>query len=320
MTENPHIPSDEFRANLEWQVRTALRREARFATPVRRDRRRVSSVIVLLIGLTLGAGAAVASAQVRESRDRAALLTTMESEHRVAEMQLQLASQELALTRRRFAAGVVGRESLLQAESAVRAAEIKLNRIQLNIEEINATGAAPRDEISAPLVGNRDFVKERLHLDLVLAQQKLSVAEQAAAEAERRVQLGVVDRMAALQSKTELARARADLELLVHTVELREQSLQEKQQPADVADAVQRLRLQSELQFMQVQHEIQRQRLETMRNRHRVGALTELDVLRAEVALAESAAQLAAVQRQLQLLRETLRRDTTALAPATAPS
>src|SRR5688572_28885411 len=260
MTENPHAPSDAFREHLEWQVRTALRREARFATPAVARRHRAPSIVILLIGLTLGAGVAVASAQVQQSRDRATLLTTMESEQRVAEMQLELVRNELELVRRRVEAGVVGRESLSQAESALRAAEIKMNRVQLNIAEIRASGAAPRDEISAPLVGNRDFVKERLQLDLVLAQQKLAVAEQTAAETDRRVQLGVVDRLAALQTKAELTRARVDLELLARTVELREQFLQEKQQPADVANAVQRLRLQSELQFMQEHHAMQRTR------------------------------------------------------------
>ena len=319
MTEHPHAPSDSFREHLEWQVRTAVRRETRFATPVAARRNRAPSVVILLIGLTLGAGAAVASAQVRESRDRATLLITSEREHRVAEMRLALIGQELALARRRFEAGVIGRESLAEAENALRAAELKLNRVELNMEEIRASGAAPRDEISAPLVGNRDFVKERLQLELVLAQQKLATAEQIAEETDRRVQLGVVDRMAALQTKADLARAQVDLELLANTVQLRQQFLQEKQHPAAVADALQRLRLQAELQFVQEQHATQRARLQMLRERHQVGAIPELDVLRAEVSLAETAAQLEALQRQVQLLRQQLnnaRRDTTALTPA----
>lgn len=319
MTENEHVPSDAFRANLEWQVRTALRRDARFAAPVQSDRRRMRSVVVLLIGLMLGAGAAVASAQVRDARDRAALLESIDVERRLAMLAMELRKSELALVRRRFEAGVVGRESLAQAETDLRAAELKLNRIQLNMDEVNATGAAPRDEISAPLAGRRDFVKERLHLDLVLAQQKLTMAEQAAAETERRVQVGAVDQMAALQARTELSRARGDLQLLVHTLQLREQFLAEKQQPAEVTHALHRLRVQAELQHVQLQHVLQRQRLELMRERQRVGAVTELDVLRAEVALAETAAQLAALQAQVQLLRESPRRDTTAT-PLPAPS
>src|SRR5688500_7516131 len=75
-------------------------------------------------------------------------------------------------------------------------------RAQLNSEEIEASSQPPRDDLNAPLVGGRDFVTERIRLDLANAQHWLVVAERALATADRRVRVGAV---------SDLARAEAQL-------------------------------------------------------------------------------------------------------------
>ena len=63
-------------------------------------------------------------------------------------------------------------------------------RARYNIEEITATSQPPRDELSAPLVGGRDFVKDRIMLDLAAAQERLTTAEKVYSETERRARVG----------------------------------------------------------------------------------------------------------------------------------
>jgi outer membrane protein TolC len=215
---------------------------------------------------------------------------------------------------------MITRDVLTQAETALKAAELKLTRVQLNLLETSRTAVTANDAVTAPLVEGRDFVKERLNLDLMLAQRQLADAEQAAAEAERRVQSGMIDQLAGLQAQMELARARSELELLMNTVELRTRFLEQKQQPAAVAYELQLLSAQARLQQTRITHDLQSKRLERMREMHRVGRLSQLDLLRAEVAIVEAEAQLRQLERELQVLQSGRGREHVPDAPAGAPS
>ncbi|MGD8360410.1 MAG: hypothetical protein PVJ04_03190, partial [Gemmatimonadota bacterium] len=59
MSQN-HQPDPEFVSHLEWQVRTALRREERFAQPVQsRSGGRMKIVTLVLVSALFGAGGVV---------------------------------------------------------------------------------------------------------------------------------------------------------------------------------------------------------------------------------------------------------------------
>ena len=53
----------------------------------------------------------------------------------------------------------------MDRSSVAGRAAFDLEKSLLDLEEIKASGEAPRDELYAPLVGGRDFVSERLEID-----------------------------------------------------------------------------------------------------------------------------------------------------------
>jgi hypothetical protein len=66
----PHEPAPEFRAHLEWQIETALRRETRLAAPVSGRVHRLGLVLIVLAALATGGVAGMASGRVQDARQR----------------------------------------------------------------------------------------------------------------------------------------------------------------------------------------------------------------------------------------------------------
>jgi multidrug resistance efflux pump len=65
----------------------------------------------------------------------------------------------------RASSGLIREDEHLMIKIAAEGAELDLERSQLNLEEVKATGVAPRDELYAPKVRGRDFVSERLTIE-----------------------------------------------------------------------------------------------------------------------------------------------------------
>ena len=85
-----HEPTPEFRANLEWQIETSLRRENRFAAPVTGRARRLGAGLVVVAALTTGGIAGLAAGQVQDARQRDQLMETARSEEAVVRLRLAI--------------------------------------------------------------------------------------------------------------------------------------------------------------------------------------------------------------------------------------
>ena len=70
---DPHEPTPAFRAHLEWQIATALRRESRLTAPIARAHGwRVAALV--LLALALGGAAGVASGRLQDAQQRNSLV------------------------------------------------------------------------------------------------------------------------------------------------------------------------------------------------------------------------------------------------------
>jgi len=178
MTER-HEPSPEFVSNLEWQIKTSFQRKDRFAQPMRQNgAARARTVFLVLLSAFIGAGAVMASEQVQQSRAKEILLVRVQGQQRIAALQLEMVVSNLRDVEERFEAGLIHEEDLVMARLPLREAEAHIQTLRLDEEEIEASGEAPRNEISAPLVDGRDFVTERMRLELQTAMDRFSLFEQ----------------------------------------------------------------------------------------------------------------------------------------------
>jgi len=185
-------PDPEFLAHLEWQVRTEARRESRFAKPAPAiGWRRLRAAAVLVLALGLGAGGVFAAQELQRSREAGLRSAQWKVRCELADARLRMATQERDELRASFEAGAIGAGECAQAERERQQLEHARARLLNEAAEVAQTGREPSDRISAPLVGGRDFVRERLELAASDARAQMQGAEERKALAEERHAAGV---------------------------------------------------------------------------------------------------------------------------------
>jgi outer membrane protein TolC len=240
-------------------------------------------------------------------RTRDQLIEVARSEEAVVRLRLELAQANYDRARRQFEVGTVGRESVRDAEQQLQSMKAAAMRIQLDMEEIRATSAAPRNDLDAPLVGQRDFVKDRLTLDLQTAQQALAAAEQNAAQVTARFKVGVAPRAAQLQAEAELAVARDRLQQLIGTLDLRQRYLKGEIKADALAGVARMSELRLQLARSQLELNLMRARLDEVRRQVAVGQASELDLKRSEVDLLERQMEMKRIQQEIDALNTVKR-------------
>lgn len=298
----PHEPSPEFRAHLQWQIETALRRESRLAAPAGGGMRRLRTAIVVLVALAIGGAGGVASGRVQDARQRNSLVESVHAEMELTQTRLELAQAEYRDVKQRYEVGLAGRESIRAAEHQVRAMEAALARLQLDLQEIKATAAPPRNDLDAPVVGQRDFVRDRLHLELETAERAMVVAEQAVAQLRERAAIGTASRAALAEAEADVVRMRQEMTLVRSKLDLRKRYLQQEIAQEQVAATLRRTELTLALQRGQQEIALGRERVAQLRRQASVGLAAELEVKRAEVDLLERELALQRIRRELAAL------------------
>jgi hypothetical protein len=298
---DPHEPTPEFRAHLAWQLESALRRQSRLAAPVSRSQAlRIAALVV--VALAVGGAAGVAAGHVQDAKQRNSLLQNVQSEEQLVRTRLELARAEYDEARRRYELGTAGRESLLVAEHQLRAMEAALKQLQLDLQEIQVTSGAPRNELHAPAAGGRDFVRDRLLLKLQEAQRALAAAEERAAEVRRLVEIGVATPAARMEAAANLARLRAEMQLLHKKVQLRERFVRSDIEAEALAAELRRTELMLGIERAQREIALSRERMELLRRQAEVGLAGQLEVKRAELAVLEAEVELQRMKRELAAL------------------
>ncbi len=203
---NMQEPDSRFVDRLEWQLASEYRRASRsksagkIAVP-----RRLLSIAVMAGVLMTGVAALKAADYIRESWRKKIEVARMETEIRLKQVCFESAKEMAARSAALAARGLIREAESLAVNAGARKAGLECDRAKLNLDEVKASGLAPRDEIYAPLVSGRDFVGARLEiarreieLDLELLEGRLVRLRQLAAEA--------------LVGRDELEQARADLD------------------------------------------------------------------------------------------------------------
>ena len=300
--ETMHQPTPDFRDRLEWEVTRAYRREGTLGEQRQRRGRRLRGVAIVLACIGISVATGIASAQVRYGAQRDSLLEAAQADLELIKLRVELARARLDEVMQLVRVGAAGTETVATAEAEMREIETRFVRARLNIEEIRATSQSPRDELTAPLVGKRDFVQERMQLELIAAQQQLTAAERALAETQRRVSIGTVSESARAEAEVDLVRARAGLEFLAAHRALRREFVEKGTAAEDLARRLGAAQTKMELEIAQQALTLARIKLDTLVKLRDIGTVTRLEVMRAEVELRERELELNKLQQRRQRL------------------
>ncbi len=206
--QDRHEPSDEFVEKLEWQVGREVRRRNRVADAPRwatwSPAKALAAVAALmLVSMAIG-GAAVAAAYEAQSNERRdQLASNFEQRADLARKRLAMVTEQLTNMEQRVSVGIASQTDLLEGRLKVAEAEAQLKVIALQLEEVRLTGREPRIELSSPLVSGRDFVGQRLRVEMSVPEKMVALESARLNDAQRRFGVGV-----ATAAEVEVARNR----------------------------------------------------------------------------------------------------------------
>lgn len=284
MTTNINEPTPEFTRFLEWQVTSALRRQTRFAEPPRRGvTRYLGTAAVIVASMLVGAGGVAAASRIQNNQQKQVLLAEAQGEVRIAEMQLALAQQTAADTKKRADVGMAPPEDAAAAAQEVQHARLALSRVRLNVDEVNASGKPVQDDLTAPLVGGRDFVIERMQLDEMAANLRASSASERLKKAKTRFDVGLADDVELAEAQTAVARAGSEAAAIRDQIALRRRFLAGTLTAEAATSERLLLAARAELRIAEIEMSAASKRYDWLTKKAQVGAGSEADLLKARL-------------------------------------
>ena len=178
-----HTPDPEFVNQLEWELKSTMRRQGTLngmSGAARRLRPRWATTAALVV-VSMFIGGAGTHAVTRGIDGQAAELYIARGEAllEIARTRLEYVAQELARTQALAEQNSVTDRELGGVEAHYLHVESEFTVRELELAETLITGKQPNDALSAPLVDGRDFVTERMaarrrpiqrHLELAIDQ------------------------------------------------------------------------------------------------------------------------------------------------------
>jgi hypothetical protein len=282
-----HRPTDDFRANLEWEVLRRYRRNVRAnaVRPVSRGFAKVAAIVVVSVSIGLTAG--FASAQIARGGGKDSLLADAQASAMLAKTRLDIAKAEADDVLAKARVGANDQQAVLAAMADVRDMEARLAALKLNIDEITASGQAPRDDLGAPLVGGRDYVKQRIALEASVVQAKLKAFEETQANAERRFRVGAEDQEVVTSTRLKVIHVQGQLSVLAEQLRLRDEFLSRGTPPAQLVQRVESAQLRADALFSQAELTAAKARLANMEKLRAAGKANDVDLLRAQLSVKE---------------------------------
>lgn len=313
MTTDMHEPTPEFAQHLEWQVATAVRRQERFAEPVRATPvypKYLAAAATIVVAMMIGAGGVAAAGRIQDNQQKQLLLTEQNTQIQLAQLQLSLAQKAFDDAKKRADVGTAAPGIVASAERDVRIAQIRLDRAKLDSVEVELSSRPVRDEVTAPLVKNRDFVMERLELELKASAIALASAEAINKNTHARYNVGLIGTVEVAEADIAMARAQSDVSALQDQIALRSRFLAGGLTAPQAVQQKALLMARAELKLAESGLDLAIKRTELLKQKAAIGTVDERDALAAQLDVLTRRADVAALQARVRQLERGGSEDT----------
>jgi hypothetical protein len=306
-----HEPREEFVNQLELQLRADLRRrDLAAATSSWIPRSRIAAAVavaaVAIVSMVVGGSVVATAYEARLNEQRDLLLGTFEQRAEIVRQRLALSTQQLRDVQRRVSVGIEPKESVLDAEFKVSEAEAELKSIELDIAEIRATGREPMHALSAPLISGRDFVTERLRIEMSVSAAALALEKLRAQAARTRFEIGMASAIDVEAVATRVIELEAAVEAFQRKIGIRQTFLKRGLTP--VAADLRGLEAETELRRMALARrtDFARRQVQDLKARTDVGTANPLNLAEAELRVQQLQLEMSKADYDLLLIRKQL--------------
>ncbi|MDH5466582.1 MAG: hypothetical protein OEY25_04115 [Candidatus Aminicenantes bacterium] len=216
-------PDGQFLERLEWQLSSEYRRTNRLkpsSGKIAVPRRMVA--ITCMVGILMTGVAMIKAAEyIQDSWRKKIEIARAETEVKLKKAHLESTREMASRAEMRFSNGLVREEEYRVIQIAAKRAELDWNKSLLNLDEVKASGAAPRNELYAPEVGGRDFVSERLKIEIKEIELDLELFRSRVERLKQLVEKGLVqgDEFGLIQS--EIAARKVTIDKIQKRLDLR---------------------------------------------------------------------------------------------------
>ena len=299
-------PDNQFVDRLEWQLTSEFRRRDRLKpAPGRIAIPRSVAALGLAAGILLmGVAATKAADVIKDSWRKKIEVARLETEVKIKRAFLELKKEKADEAEKRFSLGLVSEDEALTAKLGAERSASDLERSLLDLEEVKASGEAPRDELYAPLLGGRDFVGERLEVEKKVLKSDLDLRR---ARIERtlrkRIDLGVMPKSALDEFQASLAGQEAAIEDIEKRLTLRRRFLAGEISAGELEIQARMSAAEKELKEARSSIDMIRTRLEDLRAKEAAGLVTGEEVKGAQLGLDFAQAKADLALQQIEILK-----------------
>ncbi len=302
-----HTPDPRFVENLEWQLGRELRRSRTGTTP--QSRFRGLKIAGLMLGsVALGAAAMEATQQLGESWRKELLEARLSVQFELAQQRLQMHQETEAQTREQVDAGLRGEEELWYLELQITQADADVRLRGLELEELQASGREPLDELSSPLVDGRDFVTERLQIQADIARRHVEVLRSEAEREEQRAAVGVAAQQDVQGRDLAVAEAERHLRDLTQQLQIRRAYLDGEISAVEAELKLLEAEAQNRVALLEQTRGYFELELERAHQAIDLGTLSPIVATQMETRLAEWEAQVRLARAELEIVQRELAR------------
>jgi hypothetical protein len=304
---NKHEPDPRFVDSLEWQLGRELRR-MKTDTARRPALRRLKLTGLVLVSVALGAAAMAASQQIQDSWRRELLESRLEVQLRMARQRLDMQRNAVGPIRERVEQGLQTDRELAQLDLQITEAEAEARILELKLDEVRRSGREPLDELSAPLVGGRDFVSERIEVRMDVVGSHLDLVRRAAERTRQRVEQGIIHEREARAFNLQVMEVELELDDLAGQLEVRRAFLDSEISAVEAELEGLKAETDHRIVLLDRQRQHFRTELERMQSRIEAGLIhpSEAAALQAQLAEIETAIDLA--DREQRIVSDELER------------
>jgi hypothetical protein len=308
---NPHEPREAFVTQLEQRVRSDFQRRSRVAPAPgwllqSKARLVLAAVALVVVSMAIGGGVVAAAYEAERSAQRNMLVETLEQRAELARRRLALATQQLREEEQRVAVGIGDHARSREARLKVAEAEAEVKLVEIDLDEVRATGREPMTTVSAPLVGGRDLVGQRWRAERSVRAVALEMATEDVRAARTRVEVGLANLTEVEAATGRMFEVESAVHLIGQKFEIR-QAFLTGHLSAAVAD-LRVLAAETEQQRTVLGRRLEaaRREMQELKIRHGIGAAGSLELAEAEVRLHELQLAMSKTDYELALIRTRL--------------
>lgn len=167
MSKN-YEPDGRFLERLEWQLASEFRRKNRLKSSAGKIiiSRRMAAVACMAGAVMMGVTVLKAADYIKDSWRKKIEIARAETDLKLSEVYQKSIEARAEKAEIRFSNGLVREDEYRLLNLASRRSKLDVEKSRLNLEEVETSGQPPRNELYAPVVGGRDFVSERLAIEI----------------------------------------------------------------------------------------------------------------------------------------------------------